>query len=312
MDPVSMLQTLLVVAVEEGTILLLAALGEIYAERSGVLNLGVEGMMAVGALTAVLTTMTTGSYLLAVAAAMGMGLALSSVHGFVSIHLRGNQIVSGLAITMLGLGLSGFLGRQEGIIGRPISALQDVPLPGLSVIPIVGPAFFNQNVLVYFSYFLVAVLWFLMFKTRLGLNIRTVGENPAMADSMGVRVYHLRYFCVMLGGSLAGLSGALITLGYYPAWTEGITLGRGWIAIGLVILATWSPFRAMLGAYLFGGVAALPYILQSVGFQQVPSSFLQMLPYALTLLVLSAISSRGLKKKVAPPAALGVPYSREE
>jgi len=312
MDPSVIAQTMLVIAVEEGTVLLLAALGEIYAERSGVLNLGVEGMMAFGALMAILTMMATSSYVLAVLVAVAAGLSLSLVHAVLSIHLRTNQIVSGLAITILGLGLSGFLGRREGIIGRPIVALPDVSVPGLSAIPVIGPAFFDQNLIVYFAYALVAAMWFLLFRTRLGLNIRTVGENPAMADSLGVNVYGIRYLCTLVGGALAGLSGALITLGYYPAWTEGMTLGRGWIAIGLVILATWNPSRALLGAFLFGGVTALPNAFMSVGYQQIPSSFLQMLPYALTLVVLAAASIRGLRKKVAPPAALGLPYSREE
>jgi simple sugar transport system permease protein len=312
-----LLHTILIVAIEEGTILLLAALGEVYAERSGILNLGVEGMMAIGALMAITTYLFTANYILAILIAALCGFALSMVHAVVSIHLKSNQIVSGLAITILGLGLSGFLGRQIlfhgfSIAGTPIQAMKSIAIPGLSSIPIVGDAFFNQNALVYFSYVLVAILWFVLFRTRLGLNIRTVGENPAMADSLGVNVYVVRYLCTGIGGLLAGLSGALITLGYYPTWTEGMTLGRGWIAIGLVILATWSPFRALLGAYLFGAVTALPYTFQSLAIQGIPTDFLQMLPYALTLVVLTAISFRGLRKRLAPPAALGVPYSREE
>jgi ABC-type uncharacterized transport system permease subunit len=314
LDASVVVQTVLVTALQEGTILLLAALGEIFAERSGVLNLGVEGMMDIGATVAVLVVIFTGNFAFAVSGAILAGLIFSLLHGFISIHLKANQIVSGLAISILGLGLSNFIGREAGITGSVIPHLSDLPIPGLSGIPVIGPAFFDQNIIVYMCYAGVVILWFVLFKTRLGLNIRTVGENPYMADSLGVSVYRVRYLCVAIGGVLAGLAGSAITLGYYP-YTEaavGMAAGRGWIAVGLVILATWSPFRAFLGAILFGAVSALPYSFHSIGFELIPSNILQMLPFALTLAVLVAVSFQGLRKRVAPPAALGLPYSREE
>ena len=302
--------SLLAHTVQAGTPLLLGTVGEIYAERSGVLNLGVEGMMVMGALTAFMTSFYTGNIGLALALAMVAGALLSVVHAFLSITMRANQIVSGLAITILGLGLSGFLGKP--MIGMTAPHLTSFPIPILAEIPILGPIFFSQDILVYVSILAAAVLWFVLFKTRLGLNARSVGENPAMADSLGLNVYLIRYVCVLLGGVMAGLAGAYLSLLYTPLWIEGMTAGKGWIVIALTIFATWNPLRALLGAYLFGGVIALQFRLQAIGIGTQAPQFLLMLPYLTTIVALVLISLEAVRRRIGVPAALGLPYVRGE
>ncbi|MEM3755269.1 MAG: ABC transporter permease, partial [Candidatus Bathyarchaeia archaeon] len=286
------LETLLNTAVGAGTPLLLGTLGEIYAERSGVLNLGVEGMMIIGAITGFSTTLNTGNpWIGVVLAAIASGI-LALIHAFVTITLRANQIVSGLAITMFGLGLSGLLGKSY--VGLPLpSPIRPIPIPILSSIPIFGPFLFKHDLLVYVSLILVPILWIILFKTKAGINIRSVGENPAAADALGVSVYKIRYFCVFLGGILAGLAGAYLSIAYSPAWTEGMTAGRGWIAIALTIFALWSPLRALFGAYLFGGIEALQYRLQPFG---ISPNLLAMLPYMFTVIILLAATKETIRK----------------
>ncbi len=291
-----------------GTPLLLATLGEIVAERSGVLNLGVEGMMSVGAITAFATSIVTGNPWAGVlVGAICVGF-LSLLHSFASINLRANQVVSGLALTMLGLGISGLLGKRY--VGMPPGGtIKAMRLPVLSRIPILGDIFFNQDALVYLSIALALLIWFVLSKTRIGLNIRVVGENPAAADVSGISVYGIRHLCVFVGGLLAGVAGAYLSLVYIPSWTEGMTGGRGWIVIGLTIFAFWSPLRAIVCSYIFGLFYVLPYSLQPLG---IHVSILQSMPYIVTILSLVAISRESLRKRMGAPQALSKAYVREE
>jgi ABC-type uncharacterized transport system permease subunit len=302
--------SLLAHAIQAGTPLLLATVGEIYSERSGVLNLGLEGIMIMGALTAFLVSFRTGDVALAIVAAAIVGMLMSLIHAFVSITLKANQIVSGLAISIFGLGVSGFLGRP--LIGQTATRLQPTPIPLLQDIPVLGLILFSGDVLIYFSIIVSLVLWFVLFRTKLGLNIRSVGENPSMADSLGVNVDLTRYVCVLVGGVLGGLGGAYLSIVYTPLWIEGMTAGRGWIAIALTIFAVWNPLRAILGAYLFGGVIALQFRLQAIGIGTETPQLLLMLPYFVTIGTLVLMSTATLKKRVGVPAALGNPYVRGE
>jgi len=300
-------------AIRAGTPLLLGTLGETYAERSGVLNLGVEGMMIMGAVTGFGVTLTTGNAWLGLAMAALVGGLLALVHAFVSIALRANQVVSGLALTMFGLGLSGLIGKRY--VGTPLPfRLRSFSIPMLSDIPILGPVLFQHDPLVYLSLALVPSLWFVLFKTKAGISIRSVGEAPATADALGVNVYLVRYLCVFLGGMLAGLGGAYLSVVYAPAWIEGMTAGAGWIVIALTIFAMWSPTRALLGAYLFGWVKVLQYKLQppppeGLG---ISPNLLNMLPFIFTIIVLLAGTGEVVRKRIGAPSALGTPYAREE
>ncbi len=298
----------LAAAVRAGTPVLFATLGEIFAERSGVLNLGVEGMMLVGALAGFVTTVRTGHPWLGLLAAAAAGAALSLVHAVLSISLRANQIASGLALTIFGTGLSASLGRSY--IGVPAAGFQPFPLPGLGDIPILGPMLFRQDALVYLSYALVAAAWYALYRTRWGLELRAVGERPEAADAMGVDVARVRYGCVAIGGVLAGVGGAYLSTAYTSMWIENMTAGRGWIAVALVIFATWDPLRAVLGAYLFGGVNALQLYLQASG-TGLPVYLLLMAPYVFTMVVL-VIATRGtVRRRLGTPAALSLSYSRD-
>ena len=291
-----------------GTPLLLGTLGEIITERSGVLNLGVEGMMAVGAMSAFTVTLITGSPWLGLLAAVLAGALAAGLHAFVCVSLRANQVVSGLALTMLGLGVSGLFGRP--FIGRPLpQKLNAVRIPGLAEIPVVGRIFFSQDPLFYLAVVLGILLWILLSRTRWGIQIRSVGENPAAAEVQGVDVARVRYLCVVLGGALAGMAGAHLSLVYSKSWTEGLTGGRGWIVIALTIFALWNPLRAFLGAFLFGCIFVLQYLLQPIG---VPPNFLAMMPYLATLAVLLAGGLRKDRRRLLAPAKLGEAYSKGE
>jgi simple sugar transport system permease protein len=295
-------------AIPAGTPLLYGTLGEVYAERSGVLNLGVEGMMIMGAVSGFAVAQTTGNVWLGVLAAAGVGGLMALIHAFASVSLRVNQVVSGLALTMLGLGVSGMLGKR--FVGQPLSVrLQPVHIPVLSDLPIVGELLFRFDVLVYISVLLVPILWFVLYKTRLGVTLRSVGENPSAADALGVNVTFVRYSAVAFGGMMAGVGGAYLSISYAPAWIEGMTAGAGWIVIALTIFAIWDPRRALLGAYLFGGVRVLQFRLQPLG---ISPNLLNMLPYLLTILVLLLISGQAAKRRIGAPAALMTAYSREE
>lgn len=291
-----------------GTPLLLGTLGEIYAERSGVLNLGIEGMMIMGAYAGFATAYTTGDPWLGLLAAACVGGGLSLIHAFVTITLRADQIISGLALTMFGLGLAGMLGR--GWEGKPLAAsLPSITVPFLSKIPWVGPSLFvDQNAIVYLGIFLSFLLWFVLYKTRIGVTIRAVGDDPATADAMGVNVNRVRYSCVFLGGLLAGLAGGYLSVAYRPAWTEGMTAGMGWIVIALVIFAFWNPLHGMLGAYFFGALYHLSYRLQP----WTSPELLKAMPYAFAILVLVVVARETLRRRMGAPAALCEPYTREE
>ncbi len=291
-----------------GTPLLLGTLGEIYAERSGVLNLGVEGMMIMGAYSAFTTAYITGNPWLGLLVAAVVGGAFSLIHAFTSVTLKANQIVSGLSLTMLGLGLSGMFGR--GWEGKPLPVtIPKITVSGLSKIPLLGPILFEgQNLIVYLSILLVPLLWYILYRTRIGITIRSVGESPATADSLGINVDRVRYMCVLLGGVLAGVAGGYLSVVYRPAWTEGMTAGIGWIVIALTIFAFWNPVYGMLGAYLFAALYHLSYRLQP----WVSPEFLKAMPYAFAILVLIFVSRGTLQKRMGAPAALTLPYTRGE
>jgi len=291
-----------------GTPLLLGTLGEIYTERSGVLNLGVEGMMIMGAYSAFTTAYITGNPWLGILVAAVVGGAFSLIHAFTCVTLKANQVVSGLSLTMLGLGLSGMFGR--GWEGKPLPvSIPKITVSGLSKIPLLGPILFEgQNLIVYLSILLVPLLWYILYRTRIGITIRSVGESPATADSLGINVDRVRYMCVLLGGVLAGVAGGYLSVAYRPAWTEGMTAGIGWIVIALTIFAFWNPAYGMLGAYLFAALYHLSYRLQP----WVSPEFLKAMPYAFAILVLIFVSRGTLQKRMGAPAALNLPYTRGE
>jgi simple sugar transport system permease protein len=273
-----------------------------------VLNLGVEGMMIMGAIAGFGVTQTTENIWLGILAAALAGGLTALVHAIACITLRLNQVVSGLALTMLGLGLSGILGRQ--FIGQPLPVdMPSVHIPLLSDIPILGELLFQYDPLVYLAALLVPVLWFVLYRTRWGLSLRSVGESPETADSLGVNVVLVRYLAVVFGGVLAGVGGAYLSVVYAPSWIEGMTAGAGWIVVALTIFAMWDPLRALLGAYLFGGVRILQYRLQPLG---IPPNLLGMLPFLFTILVLWISAGEAARRRIGTPAALMKPYSREE
>jgi ABC-type uncharacterized transport system permease subunit len=319
MDPIIILQA----GVATGTILLFATIGEIFAERSGVMNLGVEGMMLIGAMTAFSTAIATGNPWLGLLAAMLAAGLLSQIHAFISITLQGDQVVSGLALSFLGIGISLVLGEGLSKAGT-ISLLPSYTLPLLSKIPVIGPILFtNQSVLVYIGYLLIPISWYYINRTRPGLHLRAIGEYPVAADALGINVFRLRYFYVFIGGVLAGLAGATISLAVSPGWfSEMTTGGLGWIAVGLVIFAQWDPIRAAFGALAFGalrrlildiqGPTLLFGLLNPFYYNPYWGFFLQMLPYAFTIVVLVIGSREAMRKRIGAPAALGKPYIRGE
>jgi len=307
--------------VASGTVLLFATLGGIFNERSGIMNLGLEGMMLIGAMTAFSTTVKTGNPWLGLILAMIAAGLLSQVHAFITITLQADQVVSGLALTFLGTGISLVLGEGLSKAGV-ISLLPVLSIPLLSQIPLIGKVFFfNQSILVYLGYLMVPLCWWFINRTRPGLHLRAVGEYPAAADALGINVYRVRYFYVFVGGLFAGLAGATISLAISPGWfSELTTAGQGWIAIGLVIFSQWDPFRAMFGSYVFGALRRLildiqgPAMLFGIAnpfyYNPYYGFFLQMLPYAFTIIVLVIGSKEAVKKRLGAPAALGIPYIR--
>ena len=295
-------EAIILTIITASTPLLLAALGELVAERAGVLNLGVEGMMIMGAVCGFGATFLSGEPMVGLAAAALAGMAMAALFGFVTLVLVANQVASGLALTLLGLGLSGLIGDQ--FAGEAGIRIQPVNIPGLSELPFIGPVVFGQDPLVYFALALtIAVSWFL-FRSRGGLIIRAVGDNHTSAHALGYSVIRVRFFAVLFGGACAGLGGAYLSLVYTTQWLENMTAGRGWIALALVVFATWLPYRLAIGALLFGAVGILQLHAQALGIG-VPSQFLSSLPYLTTIVVLVLISGNRVLMRANTPACLG-------
>lgn len=300
-----MLEAIILTIITAATPLLLAATGELVVEKSGVLNLGVEGMMVMGAVAGFAVTISTGSPLLGIIGGAVAGMLVSLIFAFVTLTLVANQVASGLALTLFGLGLSGLMG--ESFVGQPGIKLQSLDIPGLTNLPFVGKILFGQDILVYLSFAAVfAVSWFLN-RTRAGLILRAVGDNHSSAHALGYSVIGVRYLAVIFGGAMAGLGGAYLSVAYTPLWVENMTAGRGWIALALVVFASWIPWRAAIGAYLFGAVTVLQFHAQALGVG-FPSQFLAMLPYLATVIVLVAISGNRRATLFNTPSSLGKPF----
>ncbi len=284
------------------TPLLFAALGELVTEKSGVLNLGVEGMMLLGAVASFVTAIATGSFVLAIVVGALAGALMSLVFAVLTLSLLANQVATGLALTIFGVGLSALLGQSY--VGTPLEALPNLAIPWLSQIPLLGPIVFSHDFLVYLSIAMVfAISWFL-YRTRWGLVVRAVGESHDAAHAIGYQVIAIRYAAVMFGGAMSGLGGAYLSLASTPMWIENMAAGRGWIALALVVFATWRPGRVLLGAYLFGGVTILQLHGQAIGLA-VPSDIMSMLPYLATVLVLVLISRDKIRIRLNAPADIG-------
>jgi simple sugar transport system permease protein len=312
------LTSILTITIRAGTSLTVATIGEILTERSGVLNLGVEGIMLMGALSAFATVFYSHSLVLGFLVAIGIGGLLALLHAFLTTTMRANHVVSGLSITLFGTGFSSFLGQRLGpatnnfrLVGLRAERVLPLDSPWIKQIPLLS-AFLNQDIITYSVYLLLPLSWFFLYKTRPGLWLRAVGENPQTADAMGIDVTKIRYLYTVIGGMLIALGGAHLSLSYTPGWSENITGGRGWIVIALVIFSMWNPARAVWGALLFGGINAVQFRLQASG-TSIPANFLNMLPYVGTIVVLVLMTWwETLSKKVGAPAALGTSYMRED
>ncbi len=298
-------EAILLTIITAATPLLLAAIGELVSERSGVLNLGVEGMMVVGAVMGFAGAHVSGNPYIGVLCAVFAGVAMSLLFGFLTIHLVANQVATGLALTLLGLGLSGMIG--ENFIGQPGIRLEKLSIPWLSDLPFVGKILFGQDILVYLSVALTACVWWGLFRTRGGLVVRAVGDSHGSAHVLGISVRRVRYSCVAFGGACAGLAGAYLSLAYTPQWIEGMTAGRGWIALALVVFASWRPLWVLVGAYLFGAVTILQFHAQAAGVD-IPSQLMSSLPYLATIVVLVVISRNRILTRINTPACLGKPF----
>lgn len=303
----------LAAAIVAGTPLLFATLGEIITEKSGNLNLGVEGMMLMGAVIGFMAALNTGNPIIALIAAAVAGALGGFIFAFLTVSLRANQVVSGLTLTIFGTGFSSLVGKT--LVGQVTPKnIKDffVPMaiPGLSNIPVIGPIFFKHDAFVYLGYVVAIILGLYLYNTCKGLNLRAVGENPASADAASINITLYKYVHILLGGALCGLGGAYLSLVYVPAWQENVTAGRGWIAVALVIFSAWNPYKALFGAYFFGGLDIIGFRLQGSGIQ-ISQYLIDMLPYLVTIIVLLVVSFKKSKKN-APPNALSVPYFRED
>jgi len=288
-----------------GTAIVLAALGELVVEKSGVLNLGVEGMMLVGAVASFAATAQSGNALAGIATGMLAGMAMALLFAFLTLTLMANQVACGLALSIFGVGLSAYFGRAYVNIVLPTQ--QNLAIPALSGIPVVGPMFFNHQPMVYVSWLLVAAVWWFLYRSRLGLKLLAVGESPASAHALGLPVNAIRYGATLFGGAMAGLGGTFLAVMYTPMWVEGMTAGRGWIALALVVFGTWRPVRIVLGAYLFGGITVAQLVVQSRGIE-ISSQLLSMLPYLATIVVLVFISNDKQRMRLNTPGSLGITF----
>ena len=298
---------LCVLTLKASMAVLYAALGEVLAERSGVINLGQEGMMLFGAMTGFAVGHFTGSAPLAFVAAGCACTLLAGLHGLFAIRFGANQLLSGIALTIMGTSLANYLGRP--LIGLAGLRLREIPIALLKDVPFLGPVFFNQNLLVYLGFLATTALWFVLARTRWGLAVRACGENPAAANAMGVNVARTRCTAVMAGGFFTGIAGAYLSLVFTPGWKEGMSGGQGWIAIAMVVFAGWRPIPALGGALLFGILSAAQFLFQATGQQLVPIYVLRILPYLLTILTLCLAVFLGRKNQA--PAGLGRPFYRE-
>lgn len=301
---------LLNAAIASGTPLLFATLGGILIERSGVIQLGAEGLMLMGAVAACLTFLNSGSLTLTLLAVIAVSAVLGLLHASLTVSLRTNQIVTGLALTLFGSGLSAYLGKP--VSGIPVPhPVPKVNLSWLDGIPIVGDVLGHLDMLTWISFILVLAMHLFIHRTSWGLHLRAIGDNPPTADVMGIRVFAFRYGFIIAGSILIGLAGADLLLVYTPTWNEGMTAGRGWIAVALIIFARWNPIRALLCAYFFGMLDTVGFRIQLIG-SEIPSYFLKMIPYIVTILVLMVLGWRNRNKPSGAPEALGVPYVREQ
>jgi len=302
------LMNILIATIAAGTPLVYAALGELIVEKSGVLNLGVEGMMLVGAISGFIAMAKTGSIIIAISCGMLAGALMALIFAILTLSLMANQVASGLALTIFGTGLSAFMGIEYTSVA--LKGVPDLSIPVLSNIPILGRLIFSYDILVYLSLvLLVGVVWFL-YKTRAGLILKAVGESPKSGHALGFSVIGIRYLAVLFGGAMAGLGGVYLAIAYTPMWVEGMVAGRGWVALALVVFATWRPARVMIGAYLFGGVTILQFHIQGFGFE-IPAQILSMLPYLATILVLVLISRDKNLIRLNSPASLGITFHPE-
>ncbi|GAB6070610.1 ABC transporter permease [Thiomicrorhabdus hydrogeniphila] len=300
---IQIISLIMVTIISAATPLLLTALGELISEKSGVLNLGLEGMMIVGAVVAFATVTYTGSATLAVISAALAGMAMALIFGILTLSLQSNQVATGLALTIFGLGLSSLLGSD--LVGVAYEGLPKLNIEFLSQIPFFGNVLFSHDILIYFSLIMVYVSYWFLNKTRYGLILRAVGESHDAAHAIGYPVIKIRYMAVLYGGAMSGLAGAYLSLSYSPMWADNMTAGRGWIAVALVVFAMWMPSRILMGAYMFGGITILQLHGQGLGIS-IPSEFFSMLPYLATIIVLVIISKQAQNNFA--PANLGSPF----
>lgn len=322
MNGLDFITKLLAATLAMGTSLTYATLGEVFTEKSGVLNLGVEGTMLMGALSGFVVTYNTGSLLMGILFAMLAGALFSLIHAFLTITLRANQVVTGLAITLFGTGLANFLGKKLGPVENSFNLVglnlptkfDNIAIPFINKIPVIG-AFFNVSILTYLLYILLPLAWFFMYKTKYGLALRAVGEAPRTAAAMGINVNKNRYLYTIFGGSFSGLGGAALSLCFTPSWNDGMTGGMGWIAIALVIFSTWNPAKVAIGTLVFGGITSLQFAIQAAGVKMfIPAQFLAIAPYFITLVTLTfmTINSSRSGGNFASPSALGTPFAIDE
>ena len=299
------LAQLVILTLAAGTALVFASLGELVTEKAGVLNLGVEGMMLVGAVVAFMVASKSGSPCLGIGAGIAAGAAVSMIFAVIALSLMANQVATGLALSLFGVGLSAFVGLDY--VSVVIEGIKPLSIRGLSDLPFVGPLLFGHNPLVYLSFALFALVQWFLTRSRAGLVLRAVGESPHSAHAIGYPVVAIRYAAVLFGGACSGLAGAYLSVAYTPLWVEGMVAGRGWIALALVVFATWRPWRVLAGAYLFGGVTLAQFQAQAAG-STIPAQYLSMLPYLATIVVLAIISRDAVTIRLNAPASLGKPF----